>query len=523
MQPNVTSVDELALMPIRSDERIQALDVIRGFALFGIFLMNIEWFNRPIAGLESGMPLHVSGIDYFVGWMIFTFVRGKFWTMFSLLFGMGFAVMLARAERAGRDFVKPYLRRIAALAIIGAAHYILIWTGDILFSYALAAIGLMILFYAEPLLLLIAIVLSGVLGAALGIDALAGTAVSLTVVALAALYIRNDTRLPLVAGEVPIVSVLLAVIALHAIVIGLLFKLPSSVYVGIIAGVAARLASRFHDPAPARLWRAGSFLYLAPFLAMAISGLVLTVAPQLHPEPTTEQRVQTQKERAEHVANIREEAALMTGPSYPAAVKYRARVFSEEGVDVGFAVIALGMFLIGAWFVQSGVMADTAAHLQLFRKMALYGLPLGLGISVLSSLIAVTEIPGQNDGAYRLAEGLQMLSNLPACLGYVGLLVLMLHSSSMWSKISFLAPAGRMALTNYLCQSIVQSVFFYGYFMGHWGMPRAWQAVFVAVVYTVQIVFSHWWLSKFRYGPMEWLWRAATYWQWPAMRKTIAT
>src|SRR4249919_1612330 len=130
MQPSSASADDRALTPIRHEERIQALDVIRGFALFGIFLMNVEWFNRPIADLESGLPLDASGLDYVAGWMIYTFVRGKFWTMFSLLFGMGFAVMLARAERAQRDFVTPYLRRIAALAIIGIAHYILIWTGD---------------------------------------------------------------------------------------------------------------------------------------------------------------------------------------------------------------------------------------------------------------------------------------------------------------------------------------------------------------------------------------------------------
>jgi len=108
MQPQITPADDPVLAPIGNEERIQALDVVRGFALLGIFLMNVEWFNRPIADLESGMPLHASGIDYFAGWMIYTFVRGKFWTMFSLLFGMGFAVMLGRAERARRDFVRPW-------------------------------------------------------------------------------------------------------------------------------------------------------------------------------------------------------------------------------------------------------------------------------------------------------------------------------------------------------------------------------------------------------------------------------
>ncbi|MEO8160551.1 MAG: hypothetical protein ABI588_03955, partial [Arenimonas sp.] len=102
-----------SLRPIASSERIQALDVVRGFALIGIFLMNIEFFNRPIAELGSGLPATLQGVDWWAGYLIYVLVQGKFWTMFSLLFGMGFAVMLTRAERAGRGFIVPYARRIA--------------------------------------------------------------------------------------------------------------------------------------------------------------------------------------------------------------------------------------------------------------------------------------------------------------------------------------------------------------------------------------------------------------------------
>jgi len=71
--------------------------------------MNIEWFNRPIAALGiEGMPRGLTGADWLASWFIAYFVQGKFWTIFSLLFGMGFAVMLVRAERAGREFVGVY-------------------------------------------------------------------------------------------------------------------------------------------------------------------------------------------------------------------------------------------------------------------------------------------------------------------------------------------------------------------------------------------------------------------------------
>jgi uncharacterized membrane protein YeiB len=90
MEPVTTlSVPDEAMVPITASQRIEALDVVRGFALLGIFLMNIEWFNRPITSLGEGMPRGLTGIDWFASWFVAYFVQGKFWTIFSLLFGMG--------------------------------------------------------------------------------------------------------------------------------------------------------------------------------------------------------------------------------------------------------------------------------------------------------------------------------------------------------------------------------------------------------------------------------------------------
>jgi len=187
--------------------------------------------------------------------------------------------------------------------------------------------------------------------------------------------------------------------------------------------------------------------------------------------------------------------------------------------EAGFAFVLCGMFLLGSWFVRSGVMENTAAHLPLFRKLAIYGIPLGVGLGLLAGMITSTRTPGLDNDPFQIAMGLRMIGNLPACLGYVGLMVLMLHSGTAFANIRVFAPLGRMALTNYLTASIVGTLYCYGYGLGHWGMGRAWQVLFVAVVISLQLVFSHWWLSKFRYGPMEWLWRAITYWQVPPLRR----
>ena len=111
------------LGPVTGGERIEAMDIVRGFALLGIFLMNVEFFSRPLQDIGSeGINSTLLGLDYAADALVYFFVQSKFWTLFSMLFGMGFAVMIDRAQRAGRPFVLPYLRRSIALLGIGAIH-----------------------------------------------------------------------------------------------------------------------------------------------------------------------------------------------------------------------------------------------------------------------------------------------------------------------------------------------------------------------------------------------------------------
>jgi uncharacterized membrane protein YeiB len=243
-------------------------------------------------------------------------------------------------------------------------------------------------------------------------------------------------------------------------------------------------------------------------------------ATQEQAKKQKEQEAARAKNLKEHEERVKTETAVLTKGSYADAVNMRAKQFFEEAPgQVGFATVLIGMFLIGTWFVRSGVMEKAQAHLPLFRRLAMFGLPIGIGMGLLGSAIAMHRVPGsQGADGFQLASGLQMLGNLPASLGYVSLVILMLYSASPLNKVSVLAPFGRMALTNYLTQSLVASTFFFGYGFGNWGISRVDQMLFVAVLAAAQIVFSHVWLSRFRYGPMEWLWRAVTYWTIPPMR-----
>jgi len=545
--PTLTSAPPIA--PLAPRERIEALDVIRGFALFGICLMNLDFFNRSVLMVGTGMPPGLTGIDYAAAFFTAYFVTGKFWTIFSLLFGMGFAVMLTRAEAAGRSFLAPYLRRIAGLAVFGAIHHIFIWGGDILFSYAVAALFLLLALYGSWQLILGALVVFG---------------------GLVALYLRNGWRrfgLPAFSLLTIAVSILLAIAAGVMIALDLGPKpARGPVVVGaVIMLVLGLLAKRYHNPVEKRPVRAGATLWIVAFSMMTIgSAAQYFLAPPQPAQPTVAQAAkpagpaataaaagartaapvaatapaaagsaananaapakptaaeEAAKRRAEREKRVADDARIVSTGSYWEGVVHRAGHFIERPArEASFAGVLIGMFLIGTWFVRSGIMSNTGAHLPLFRKLATIGIPLGVGIGLLGSLLATSAIPGENPAKFQIAFGLLMLGNLPASLGYASAVVLMLHSASWLNKIKVLAPFGRMALTNYLTQSAVCAWFFYSWGLGNWGMGRALQLVFAVCLCVLQVIISRWWLSAFRYGPLEWVWRAVTYMQLPPMR-----
>jgi len=558
-------------VPVAENQRIEALDVVRGFALLGIFLMNIEGFNRYFGDIFGrGIPADAKGLDWLATFFVNYFVQGKFWTIFSTLFGMGFAVMLVRAEQSGRPFVPVYLRRILALAVFGACHYIFIWDGDILFSYSIGALLLMLVLYARPRIFLIAIAVAVGLGfLAQGFFGVAG---GIAVTGLVALYLRSEKRVKLRGLSLPIFSFILLLIGTLVSIGAVVFwvlpdgpiepRLPMTVF-GPLFLIAGWLSWKFYEPAGKRSLRLAVSLYLFAGMVMTSMALVqhfspdpldvLTAAakkeaaqkaaapaaaqpvPAAKPgassakaaeepkkskaEQAAAMKAERDKRKAERETERGEEISAMSKGSYANLVWQRGSRFPEKAAgDFGFGVVLVGMFLLGMWFVRSGVMENTRAHLPLFRRMAVYGLSVGIGLSLVGALIAVSHVPGERYDGWGIAGGLHMLANLPACLGYIGLVVVMLHSAGPASRIRVLAPLGRMALTNYLMQSVICGLYFYGYGLGHFGMGRAQQMVFVALVYGLQIVFSHWWLSRFRYGPMEWLWRGFTYRQVPPLR-----
>ena len=394
-----------AFQPVAASERIATLDVLRGFALFGILLMNMEAFSGPLDMSFTGIDPHWQGSDYWADAFVYIFVQGKFFTLFSLLFGAGFAVMAQRASSAGRDFTRFYLRRSLGLLIIGALHAVLLWSGDILVAYALLSFALL----------------------------------------------------------------------------------------------AFREAPRSWLPV------LGTAAYVGAAVLMLLLGVLMQFAPA----------DASSAQQAAAVVSIEAQRQAYGHGSYVQAVAQRLR---DLGASLGALLVVgpqiLGMFLIGAWFARSGAIADPARYRRLWAVLRWLLLPLGLAVMFSSVYLQSYNPPGRFDMRGAAAYALTAIAGLLMCLGYLAWGV-------RWSRyLQWLAPAGRMALSNYLGQSLVCTLVFYAYGLGWFEqMGRAGQLLFAAGVFAAQVALSHVWLRRFQFGPVEWVWRALTYLQLPPLRR----
>ncbi len=408
-----------SLAPVPPAERIRNLDVLRGFALLGILLMNIEAMAGPLLAAMTGLDPTLRGADRWVDALTYLFVQGKFYTLFALLFGMGFAVMSQRAQAAGRAFAGVYWRRGLVLLAIGLVHALLIWSGDVLVSYALLSF-LLLAFRDVP-----------------------------------------ARWLPWLAA---------------------LSYLATSGMMLALGGVGTLMQ---FDPQAAAVWNQ----------AMGGQGELI--------------------------------AALVEGQRQAFGAGSFLEATVQRAKDFGFAMINLpavgpqifAMFLLGGWFVKSEAIALPENHARLFRSLRWLALPLGLAMMLCSFAMLPTLDLADIDIRLGVAYTLSAIGSALMSLGYLAWIVYGLQSVRWASALAWLAPAGRMALTNYLLQSLVCTSLFYGYGLGYFEqLPRVWHVPLALALFTLQVLISRWWLQRFRFGPMEWAWRSLTYLKAQPMR-----
>lgn len=171
------------------------------------------------------------------------------------------------------------------------------------------------------------------------------------------------------------------------------------------------------------------------------------------------------------------------------AALYKWRVITGERTAAFYAKFTVINYLVGAALITGGMLYNDS-------------------IDFSPGLLIAFGIPFNSFGS------------IPMAMGHMGLIILVVRALPTALIVRSLASVGRMALTNYLCQSVIGAVIFYGWGFGYYGtFNRLEQEMVVLAVWIAQLVWSPIWLSRYRFGPVEWLWRSLTYGKAQPMRR----
>ena len=394
------------LIPTQASERYMILDTLRGFAILGIALANYpELSLYRFLPADAAAALPASAWDRAINFIVHGLVDGKFYTIFSLLFGIGFSIILQNTTRKGGRVLPLFMRRMLLLALMGLLHLTFIWSGDILLLYAL--MGMLLPFFR---------------------------------------------------------------------------KLPDRVLLGsalalLLLPVGIDAACEYAGLHPA------AFFVQLQQQACAHSGI-------------TPDNFATWLRDADSYAGIFD--FLIQG----------AAVRAQEFIDGNRYFKVLGLFLLGFLIGRHRLYARLAEHRRALRRITLIGGGIGL---ILAPLFAWSSINGQPWGitAHSL---IYTLSVYPLAFAYMSLICLAYLRCSTFAPFRWLAAPGRMALTNYLMQSVIGVLLYYGIGLGLGAsLPLAGVELVALLIFIAQMILSSLWLRAFRYGPLEWIWRLLTY------------
>jgi len=398
--------------PINPRERIVTLDILRGFALLGVVLVNtqsmISWENLPNLSHQS------------LAWFLETFVIGRFYRLFAFLFGLGFVLQMTRLEASGVRFTPVYFRRLGILLFFGILHGTLLWANDILALFAQLGVLLFL--------------------------------------------IRHVSDKALVG------------IAVVCLVIGHLYYFVSTDFVDF----------RQVEPTPAMMLEEE---------ARAAEAEALEAATD---------RVRSEGTYREVVA-----WTAKSFMSWHISIRSNLMILAEE-----FLMFLAGL-LVGRRLGQN---IDRAK--PYIRRAMWWTLPVGIGCYLLSFVLR--NLQGQLLYPELAITPRLILDNIgygATAIFYASAVTLLLQRDGWQQRLKPVAALGRMALTNYLLISITVSTALYSYGFGLYDSINIVGGFLLALsIYTTQLILSTWWLKRYRYGPVEWLWRSLTYGKWQSFR-----
>jgi uncharacterized protein len=206
---------------------------------------------------------------------------------------------------------------------------------------------------------------------------------------------------------------------------------------------------------------------------------------------------------------------------YATLYKYQSeRSFYMEtiGLFTFFWDILLFMFL-GMAFYKNGILTGNAP-VKTYWLMCLVGLFAGLVLSWYRLQPLINNHFNKFEYIKNVKFEFYEISRVFRSIGFFGLIMLLYKSGWVKWLFNLMRPVGQMAFTNYLMQSILCGIFFYGIGFGYFGQLERYQIYFVvAGIWIIEIVWSHIWLHYFLFGPFEWLWRSLTYWKKQPLKK----
>jgi uncharacterized protein len=181
-------------------------------------------------------------------------------------------------------------------------------------------------------------------------------------------------------------------------------------------------------------------------------------------------------------------------------------------ISLFIAPSIFAMFLLGSIFGRKGYIHNAAQHTRLFGNLLLWGGIVGLLGNAIYATFIMNSARTQPDLLAVFAAYGQAIGAPALMLAYMAAITLGMLNPTWQPRLQLLAPVGRMALTNYLLQSLICTTIFYGYGFGLFGKVSAAVSLALSLlIYLLQIPWSHWWMARFQFGPAEWLWRTLTY------------
>lgn len=381
-------------------ERIAQIDILRGFALLGILIVNAFGYNASFFDWSGFYRNNFTDpLNLIIFNSVVNFFSDKFIFIFSFLFGFGFALMHDNHLADDKVFAALYSRRLCALLLFGALHVLLFWAGDILLMYALCGFILLSLRKAKPTQLL---------------------TLSIFFYFFGVIYIAVQAVVP---------------------------ALPDSTH----STANIQLASVISTYRDGSLW-------------------------------------ETVKLRLYEYYSLR----------YINLFYYMPKI--------------LGLFLFGYWCKGKDILTKINGKKVHSIVIAVLLLVSGILLNNYTGNLLGLMVSDTSPFSNAVYMAIYETDNILLGFSYI-LLILILSNIGIFRWIlQPLRYAGRMALTNYLLQSVVFTFIMCSWGLGYFGSFYPWHLILMAIgIFVIEITISKLWLKKFRFGPMEWIWRMITY------------